>query len=216
MPQANDGSTPVQVTVRKYMPGISDPVVNQARAAKKQARETREANRPTGTEIRQTAAAVWGSSSGGSSGSWPSRPRYAGKVVSKQVYRWQAGSSWSRIAAIQVPYAPGWGRALLHVSAQGVAVSSRGQALRLRISVDGVAAALGVAAYAGPDLVSGSLTGGVPALDLSGERLIAMGVDVEAAQGASVTLEACCPDDSAYRGPDNRVVLSMRVDYKEV
>lgn len=215
MPQANDGSTPVTVSFRKYVPGIADPVVNQARAAKKQARETREANRPTGTEIRQTSAAVWGSSSGGSSGSWPSRPHYAGKVVSKQAYGWKAGSSWSQIAAIQVPYASGWGRALLHVSAQGVAVSSRGRALRLRISVDGVAAALGVAAYAGPDLVSGSMTGGKPSLDLSGERLICMGVDVEAAQGASVTLEACCPDDSAYRGPDNQALLSMRVDYKE-
>lgn len=192
-----------------YRPGTLHDGDMVARHLRRMEAKTQDSLAPTSSQLYQTTDRVAHMSGSGQARPSPSR------VVSSQAAGWRAGSTWGVIASISVPRALGWGRALLHVSAQGVAVSSRGRALRLRISVDGVAAALGVAAYAGPDLVSGSMAGGVPGLDLSGERLICMGVDVEAAQGASVTLEACCPDDSAYRGPDNQVLLSMRVDYRE-
>lgn len=216
MTNTGDGSTPVKVSVRKYTPGISDPVVNQARAAKKQARETRQANLPTGTETKknQTSGGNGDDSGNGSSDGWDDHVPYAGCVLTARAIGWKAGTAWLTIATLKVPTAAQWGRALLHVSAQGVAMSAGGRALRLRISVDGSPVADGLAAYAGPSTPAGGASSASSAPGLAGERTVCMGVDVEAEQGATVTLDAYSPDDT-YQGEGNAVIFTARVDYKE-
>lgn len=218
MTDTGDGSTPVEVSARKYTPGISDPVVNQARAAKKQARETRQANLPTGTETKKNQSTGGGddhSDTGQTTGGGEHIP-HAGCVLTAHATGWRAGPAWQTVASLQVPTASDWGDALLHVSAQGVARSSGGKELLLRISVAGTPVADGLAAYAGPDIVVGQTKNGLPVVDLSGNRSITMGVDVEAEQGASVTLDVYCPDDLAYQGEGNSVIFTASVDYKEV
>lgn len=217
MTDTGDGSTPVKVSARKYTPGISDPVVNQARAAKKQARETRQANLPTGTETKKNQSTGGGdnhSDTGQDTGGGEHKP-HAGCVLTTRAMGWKAGPAWQTIASLQVPTAADWGDALLHVSAQGVARSSGGKELLLRISVAGTPVADGLAAYAGPDIVVGQTKNGLPVIDLSGDRSITMGVDVEAEQGTSVTLDVYCPDNSVYLGDGNSVTFTASVNYKE-
>lgn len=216
MTDTGDGSAPVTISVRKYTPGISDPVVTQARAAKKQARETRQANLPTGTETKKKQDSGSGDDDNGSGSStgWDTHVPYAGCVLTSHAIEWKASTAWQTIASLKVPTVARWGRALLHVSAQGVAVSSGGRALRLRISVDGTPAATGLAAYAGPSAPSGGSSSAASAPGLSGDRAICMGVDVEAAQGATVTMDVYSPDDT-YQEEGNSIILTARVDYKE-
>lgn len=214
---SGDGSAPVRVSARKYTPGISDPIINQARATRKQARETRQANLPTGTETKKkqsTGSDEHHPDTDPTSGGGEHIP-HAGCVLTTHAIGWKAGPAWQTIASLQVPTAPDWGDALLHVSAQGVARSSGGKALLLRISVAGTPVADGLAAYAGPDIVVGRTKNTLPTVDLSGDRLITMGVDVEAEQGSTVTLDVYCPDNSVYLGDGDSVVFTASVDYKE-
>ena len=217
MTDTGNGTDPVRIGARKYTPGISDPVVNQARAARRQARETRQANLPTGTETKKKQATGGhdDDSDNNSSTGWDNHIPYAGCVLTTRAMGWKAAAAWQTIASLKVPSAPRWGRALLHVSAQGIAVSAGGRALRLRISVAGTPLADGLAAYAGPSTPAGGASSAGSAPGLPGEWSICMGADVEADQGSTVTLDVYCPDDSAYLGDGDSVLFTARVDYKE-
>jgi hypothetical protein len=201
---------------RIYVPGTNDSLLVQQRQRERQARESREANRPTGTELSRTAvetrqarnnidemsiriAALEAASNGlGQTSS----------VLSSAVtgFGLTSGTGWRVLTSLKVSAVAGM-RVLLGMSVTGLMVSHGASPLRVRLCVSGRQVAVSAAAYADDTKLMPGASGGLHSIGVMAYT--------EAMSDDLVTCEAMSSRASDWPSDKENVLnLTMRVDFR--